>query len=171
MYSSFKVFVLVGSPRKGNTWRLVELFLSELSKFVRIEYDIKRVDDFNIEFCNGCQKCIFESPDCIIKDDLVKVKELIGKSNLFILASPVYLHNVTAQLKKFIDRTCSWIHRPPFIGKFAIVTSTTAGSGLIEVLKMLRAVVTFWGMVCLAEIGAIMPAGRFIDEGKSYTEC
>ncbi len=168
--STLKVFALVGSPRRGNTWRLVELFCTILTRFAgSLDYIIKRVDDFHIDFCDGCQRCIIEASKCHIEDDLDLVKGYIEKSDLFILASPVYLHNVSAQLKKFLDRTASWCHRPPFLGKYSVVVATTAGSGLLEVLKFLRGIVTSWGMICLAEIGAIMPTDEFLDKEKVET--
>ncbi len=68
-------------------------------------------------------------------------------------------------MKTFVDKTCSWFHKPPFLGKYAIV-ATTAHHGLVAVLRTLRTYVVAWGMVCLGEIGAVSWGRRMVNEER-----
>ena len=44
-----KAFALVGSPRVGNTFKLCEIFLKKLQEKIPIEYEMKRIEDFEIK--------------------------------------------------------------------------------------------------------------------------
>ena len=160
-----KAFALIGSPRVGNTFKLCEIFLKKLQEKIPIEYEIKRIEDFEIKYCKGCGNCIM-GKNCPINDDFKEVIDKIKSSDLFIFASPVYAENVSAQTKTFIDRNCGSFHFPPFIGKYAIVASTTAYHGLRNVLMILRESVVGWGMNCIGEISAIFWGNKMKDEEK-----
>ncbi len=164
-----KAFALIGSPRVGNTFKLCEIFLKKLQEKIPIEYEIKRIEDFKIEYCKGCGNCI-AGKNCPINDDFKEVINKIKSSDLFIFASPVYAENVSAQTKTFIDRNCGNFHFPPFCGKYAIVASTTAAHGLSTVLKILRASVVCWGMSCIGELSAIFWGNKMKDEEKVKRE-
>ncbi len=97
-----KVTYISGSPRKNsNTDYLLKLALSITGgKFIKLT-------DYNIKPCNSCRKCL-EMSKCTINDDFnKKLVPLLRESDGFVLGSPVYFNNVSAQLKSFIDRTWS----------------------------------------------------------------
>ncbi len=165
--TAFKVFALVGSPRVGNTHRLCQMIVEKLAKLVEVEASIKRVEDYNIQYCRGCSTCLVKGVECPIGDGFKELKSDIAECDLFILASPVYVVNVSAQLKTVLDRACSWYHRPPFLGKPAIVAATTASHGLRQVFNVLRTAVVGWGMVCIGEVGAKFHGDRLVEEEKT----
>ena len=95
-----EILYLSGSPgKKSNTDYLLMRMLSETAgEFVKIT-------DYNIEPCRSCWKCL-KLGRCIIDDDMSnELMPRLLKADVLILGSPVYLNNVSAQLKAFIDRT------------------------------------------------------------------
>jgi multimeric flavodoxin WrbA len=57
--------------------------------------------------------CKTTSEACVVKDDLSRVFEDIKSSDVVVLTSPVYIGEVTAQAKGFIDRAYS-LYKPDF---------------------------------------------------------
>lgn len=99
-----KWIAVVGSPRRGgNTELLVDYIIEELKvKNIRTVKFI--LNSRNISACTGCEQCI-KTGTCIIKDDVSCLIEEMKDADGFILASPSYNYNVTAQMKSFLDRT------------------------------------------------------------------
>lgn len=58
-----------------------------------------------------------------------EIKRKILQSDLIVLGSPVFMNNVSGQMKAFIDRMFLWMHAMRLIGKPFIVTTTTVYSG------------------------------------------
>ena len=104
---ALKIFTLVGSPRRGNTYKLCQMMVDEIKRHVEVEASIKRVEDYNIEYCRGCGTCLYRGLECPINDEFKQLRRDIEWSDPFILASPVYVVNVSAQLKTVPDRACS----------------------------------------------------------------
>lgn len=102
-----KIIILQGSPNiNGSTNLLVNSFIEGAKSS---NHDIKRIDinKLNINPCIGCISCGYEGP-CIYKDDNELIKEEILTSDLLVFASPLYYYGFTSQLKKVIDRFCSY---------------------------------------------------------------
>jgi len=75
------------------------------------------------------------------------------EADSLVLASPVYMRQISGNLKNFIDRTCRWFHRPEMVGKVFMPVVTTAGSAIKETLDYLDQVAYQWGMVSVKGIG------------------
>lgn len=103
------------------------------------------LSNYLIQDCKGCEACIL-SDRCPIKDDVIGILEKLGQADGIILTSPVYMAGVSGQLKRFIDRTCKWYHRPELVKKPVLLMTTTAGGYADEVLDYMEKVATFWGM-------------------------
>ncbi|MEQ8253777.1 MAG: flavodoxin family protein [Smithellaceae bacterium] len=100
------VTIVLGSPNaKGNTARLAEAMLSaidnesisirkiELSKLKRINH------------CVGCDSCKKnETRKCVFDDGLNDVIAEVRKSDLLVIACPIYFFNFNSLTKAFIDR-------------------------------------------------------------------
>ena len=102
---SKKIIILNGSPRaKGNTETLVDNFIEGAKES---GHNIKKFNlrEMNIRPCIGCLQGgkSKESP-CVQKDDMDKIYEAFKESDIFVMASPMYYWNFTAQLKAAIDR-------------------------------------------------------------------
>ena len=99
------ILVLNGSPRKnGNTAKMIEAFVrgaQENGNSVTV-MDVCRM---NIRGCLACEHChVKEKGKCIQSDDMQKIYTLLDSSQMLVLASPIYYHNMTGQLKCAIDR-------------------------------------------------------------------
>lgn len=98
-----KVLALMGSPRKNkNTDMSLDFLLFGLDKKV---FEIKKIylSDLNIENCLGCEYC-GKTGQCIKNDDMKYIYEELDKSDLIILAAPIYFNSVNALTKSMIDR-------------------------------------------------------------------
>ena len=102
-----KIVILQGSPNiKGSTNLLVESF-SKGAKEVNHEVIRFDINKMNINNCTGCVSCGYEGP-CIFKDDNEIIKSEVLSSDVLVFATPLYYYGFTAQLKKVIDRFCSY---------------------------------------------------------------
>jgi len=128
----YKVVMINGSPRKKRTQSLL-LGLKGLLEKEDFQVEIVNLSDYEILTCRGCEVCITKGT-CVINDDMDVLKGKMIDSDGLILATPVYMRHVSGTLKNFIDRTCSWFHRPELTGKVLLPVATTAGSALKQTL-------------------------------------
>lgn len=158
MKESRKILVLMGSPRKGNTFRACEELREEMVKEIPVEFDYLWLRDLNILPCKGCLACFTRGKEtCPNHDDIPLIETKIREADGVIFASPVYGMNVTSQMKVFIDRFCYNFHRPQFFDKKALLLTTTGILGNKEVLKYLETVARIWGFEIVGKIGLVTP--------------
>ncbi len=95
-----KVLILNGSPHaNGNTAYIIEQLKERLPKDVVIEE--LNLYQSNIKPCNDCRYCQ-KKEGCSIKDDMDIVWE--DDYDLVVVASPVYMYNVTPPLFALVTR-------------------------------------------------------------------
>lgn len=133
-----KVTAFVGSARKQHTYNAVCTFLDFLQSFGDIECEIVRLSECQLETCRGCKLCLDRGEElCPFKDDR---DLLIGKmltSDGVVFASPNYSFQVSAVMKKFLDRLGFVFHRPRFFGKTftsIVVQGIYGGPKIVEYL-------------------------------------
>ncbi|MFN4227740.1 MAG: flavodoxin family protein [Candidatus Ratteibacteria bacterium] len=128
-----KIIGICGSPRgeKSQTRKLLIRFL-EICKENGFETEIFDLSKEKVGFCLACEKC-HKQERCPIPDDRNLIVEKMLLSDGIVFASPVYIDNVSAQIKALFDRTSHFIHCLRLEGKytFGIVTS---GSGKGEMV-------------------------------------
>jgi multimeric flavodoxin WrbA len=161
-----QVIAINSSSRKMNTYGLITQ-VKEILKNNSIEVEIINLFDYDIKACIGCEHCLVRG-GCVLKDQAFDIMEKIKLSDGIILTSPVYMENVSGKLKTFVDRTCSWFHRPEIYGKPVLVISTTKGSGLIATLRYLERVVIQWGAFNVGKIGRTI---RTTNNKVTESEC
>lgn len=156
-----KILVIMGSPRKGNTFRACEEFQKYLQKICPAEFEYVLLKDARIVPCKGCFACFPHGEDkCPSRDDDVHViEQKMLDADGVIFASPVYSANVSGQMKMFIDRISYTGHRPRFFGKKAFILVTTGLLGADDVLKYLKTLAWAWGFECAGTVGLITPNG------------
>lgn len=126
-----KILAIIGSPSSNtsNTRALVEDFVALVkNSYPDCNHEIIMLGDKKIEYCNECYTCT-KTGYCSINDDLKEIQEKMVQSDLIIFGSPVFMNNVSGQMKTFFDRLFLWMHIVKLIGKPAIVATTTAYSG------------------------------------------
>lgn len=160
-----KVIAISSSGRKKNTYKLIES-TRQLLKDAEIELEIIHLAELNIRDCRGCDACIL-TDKCPVKDEVTDVLNRMQEADGLILTSPVYMAGVSGQLKRFIDRTCRWYHRPALAGKPMLLMTTTAGGYAKDVLAYLNKISTFWGC---QSCGEVFRTARSWDVGVTEKE-
>jgi multimeric flavodoxin WrbA len=98
------VLIISGSPRKGGNSDLLCDRFAEGAKEAGNEVEKIFLKDHNINYCLGCGDCI-QSHKCVQKDDMAKILEKLVRSDVIVMATPVYFYSMNGQMKTFIDRT------------------------------------------------------------------
>ncbi len=151
-----KVHVLMGSPRKGDSYNVCKLIEETANKISGAEFEYIYLNDYKIEDCKGCNQCFQRSEDlCPCKDDLNQIKEKLICTDGIIFASPVYAYQVPAPLKRVIDRLAYLFHRQELIGKPTLTVVTTEGSGHKQVSRYLKMTASGWGCRLIGTINII----------------
>ena len=77
----------------------------------------------------ACEYCHTKgNGHCIQKDDMQEVYALMATMNMLLIASPIYYHGISGQLKCAIDRFYSAMYpnKPPLLRKVAMILSSGA---------------------------------------------
>lgn len=101
-----KIFAYVGSYRvNSRTVKVTNDIVNELTKLINIDIDYKifTPGEQPLENCKGCNRC-FYTGECNIDDCILNYKKQLCEADIIILGSPVYLHQVSGNMKNFIDR-------------------------------------------------------------------
>lgn len=151
-----KILVIMGSPRKGNTYRACEEFREILQQDCGAEFEYLWLKDVNLQPCRGCLTCFgYGEEKCPNRDDAPAIEQKMREADGVVFASPVYGMNVTGQMKTFIDRFSYIFHRPRFFDKKACVLATTGFIGHNEVTRYLSKVAGIWGFEVAGTAGLI----------------
>ena len=135
--------IINGSPRKKNTWAVVE----QVKKNLNGNFDEIQLSKEKIPLCNGCLKCIMDGEEkCHHFEKVNNILQKLEKADALIITSPVYAMNVSGLIKNFFDHTAYLYHRPVFFTKKALVVVTTAGTGHKKVAKYMDETVRHWGI-------------------------
>lgn len=146
-----KIFVYIGSNNgdKSGTRHLVKHLLNEVQKRStnNIEILFHMGSDTTIKECRGCLTCIKQGTCPLDKtDDMELLKSEILQSDIVILGSPVYFHDVSSNFKKLIDRLSYWSHMMYLTGKAGIAVATSAGNGLCCVTDYIHKFFNYTGV-------------------------
>ena len=101
-----KAVSFLGSPRRnGNTSALLDAVIKGMNSNGDIENKHIFLQEKKISPCSGCDSCKKnDSGKCVVKDDMQEIYPVIEKSDIIILATPIYWWSVTAQMKLLVDR-------------------------------------------------------------------
>lgn len=99
------ILILNGSPRtNGLTAQMIGALregIEAAGQEVR-QFDVCRM---NIRGCIACEYCHTKGNGrCVQKDDMQEIYPLLRQAETLVLASPIYYHNMSGQLKCVIDR-------------------------------------------------------------------
>lgn len=100
--------IINGSPRKqGNTAKLLNNAMEGLSS-AGAKVEFVNLYDLNYKGCTSCFACKRNDGKyigiCAMKDDLTPILAKTNSCNTLILGSPVYLSDVTGEMRSFLER-------------------------------------------------------------------
>lgn len=105
------ILILNGSPRpQGDTAKMVNTFrqAAESAGHTVTVFSVCRMD---IHGCLACEYCHGKGQgNCVQKDDMQQIYRALTETDLLVLASPIYYHNISGQLKCAIDRFYSALY-------------------------------------------------------------
>ncbi len=165
-----KVFAYIGSGYGENskTLKLLDNIMNNVKNLNREEYtiDIYTPKNSNIKHCISCNKC-FKFGKCSIEknEDMKIIKEKMLEADLIILGSPVYAHNVSGDMKVFLDRISYWMHTMPLAGKIGIILVTSGGNGINYVNNYLYKVMSYLGISVVDSIAFPVYDIKYLQSG------
>ena len=101
------IVTIFGGPRlEGNTATV----LGRVEDTLREQgHSVKRFNTSGLDI-KGCQSCLacvesMDEPGCVQQDDAQQIFRAMVGADAVVYASPLYMWNVSGQLKPFLDRT------------------------------------------------------------------
>jgi len=162
-----KIVVIFGSPRKKNSYLVTKQFETEMQKLSEFEFEYVFLKQADLEQCVGCHNCLFYGDDkCPFEDKRTDILQKMLEAEGLIFVSPVYVAQVTALMKNFIDRFSFLCHRPALFDQDVMVISTTGVMNLKDVLKYLKDVAFVWGAKSVTTLGLVTPPIKTDEEIK-----
>ncbi|HHY38998.1 MAG TPA: flavodoxin family protein [Clostridia bacterium] len=105
--AKIKVLGIVGSPKRGATYRAVKEALDAASTVPEVSVDMIELRGKKISFCIHCNKCIkngLRYCPTFPEDDMRDLYQPMIEADAYIIGSPVYQMTVTGQLQTFFNR-------------------------------------------------------------------
>ena len=160
-----KIIGLNGSPRRSRsrTGQLVEQVLRGAGE-AGAETEYLEITGLKIQPCLACDKC-HKTGCCVQRDDFQETFDKIMSADGLVLGSPVYIYQVTAQLKAWIDRLGNTIHCRRFLGKYGAVVATAGGNGQIQTTDYLEFVIKQTGMQCVGRLACCIEDDGLLEAG------
>lgn len=122
-----KILVLNGSPRPGgNTKQMIEAFKAG-AESASHQVNVVDVCKMKISGCLACEYCHGKGNGvCVQKDDMQEIYGLLKESEMLVLASPIYYHGISGQLKCTVDRfySAAYPRKPKHLKKVAMILSS-----------------------------------------------
>jgi multimeric flavodoxin WrbA len=148
-----KILAIHGSPRtiQSTTRRLAGSLLKGAAD-AGAETVMIDLADYRILPCTACEACTLNGI-CVHDDDMPALLARMNEADALVLGSPVYIDNVTGQMKVFVDRLADAIHYQQFAGKYGCAVVTTVESGGDEVVAYLNHVLNYLGIVSVGGMG------------------
>ncbi len=143
-----RVLTIMGTPHKGNTRAIADLFLNEFESENNEFDEIVLPNDFQ-EICQGCANCILKGEEkCPHFKSVHPAIEKIEKADLIIIATPVFVMSCSSGLKALLDHLAHmWlVHRPKesMFGKTGLTITTAGGAGVKDTVKLLKNNMFYW---------------------------
>lgn len=104
------VIIINGSPRKdGNTAKMCCAFAEGVkSQLPNVTVETVNLYDFDFKGCRSCFACKLKGSKnygrCSVKDPIMPILEKAAQADILVLASPIFLMDISAQMKAFLER-------------------------------------------------------------------
>ena len=156
-----KVLVISSSPRKNGNSDLLAREFARGAEEAGNSVELVSLREKKISPCLACNYCHGEGHNntCAVKDDMAELLAKMKEADVYVLATPVYYYNVSAQMKTFIDRTFACFFELQNKELYYLCTCTDPGRESID-----GALAAFHGFaVCLPgskECGTVYGVGN-----------
>lgn len=154
-----RVMTILGSyRRKGNTAHILELIEVDL-RARGATVDRLNLGETELLPCRGCRIC-FDLGElrCPRDDALLDIHARMQAADLLIVATPVYVNDVSGLVKTWIDRLAFVCHRPEFAGRSAYLLATVGVGPTAHTLRTLNLALRSWGYHLVGQRGFTMGA-------------
>ena len=98
------ITILTGSARKGGNTEIMAETFKKGAVEAGHEVTIINTTQKKVAGCLGCKYCFTHQGECVQKDDMADILEVLDKTDVLVFASPIYWFDITGQLKCVIDR-------------------------------------------------------------------
>lgn len=153
-----KITVINGTPQKGITYHMKEMFLdhmrggNEITEFYPADMP---------PFCAGCKTCFLRGEQlCPHAAKTAPVWDAMLESDLLVFAYPVYALRVPASVKSLLDHLCvHWMaHRPDerMFSKTAVILTNSVGAPNGSAQKDVKTSLSWMGVSAVYACGAGM---------------
>lgn len=133
------ILIISASPRKGgNSDTLCDQFKKGAEEAGhRVEK--LRLAELKIDYCSACYACK-KIEHCVKQDDMEQGISKMRKSDVIVLATPVYFYTMCAQMKTMIDRTLGGAQKAGLENKefYLIATAADGKAGMERTVDGLR---------------------------------
>jgi len=147
-----KILAIHGSPRTiRSTTRMLTSFVLDGAAEAGAETEMIDLCDCRVTPCTACEGCSFNGI-CVYDDDVPGIVARMKKADGIVFASPVYIDNVSGQLKIFFDRLADAIHYQVLAGKYGCSVATTHTSGGDGIVTYQNHVLNYLGAIAVGGI-------------------
>lgn len=146
-----KVLMISGSNRRnGNTQRILDLLAEDLTgepvNGQPVDVETLALGRQQIRTCTGCRTCFDRGAEhCPLQDDLLPILAQMQSADALVVASPVYVSDMSGLMKNWIDRLAFLCHRPALGGKPVYLLATTGSSPARSTIGTLQGAFITWG--------------------------
>jgi multimeric flavodoxin WrbA len=168
--TNVRVLAIIGSPRKGHSYRLTQRIERRLTKDLDVRFEYVFLSQMNLQACRGCYVCQSRGEQyCPLNDELAELVRRMQQADGVILVSPVYTGNVSGLMKSLMDRLAYTAHRPAFLGKPAMLVATGSSytNGTLKALAWFG----YTGFEIVSKLGfSVWPSPRRDWQGRDAAD-
>ena len=126
------------------------------------------LSDLELKPCRGCRVCFDRGEaSCPVEDGLLSLHKRILEADCVILATPVYVNDVSSTMKTMIDRLAFVCHRPAYWNTPMFLIATTGGSPTRHTIRTLQSAAISWGVPLIGSLGLTTGALSTLDQIRS----
>lgn len=132
-----KIVAINGSPKgkDSNTNIMVSAFLKGAQEAEAETINIFLAEK-EIKYCKGCLSCRFNHGECVLNDDMAEIQSLENGVDVLLLATPLYVNDISGTLKVYMDRSIMKSHDRGYMEKDAVGEYRSPKSAEILVPKL-----------------------------------
>lgn len=158
-----KIVLVTGSPRKGATEGMADAFqaAAEARGVEVVRFNASKMD---VAPCKGCDACMRMKSRCVFNDEFSAFTDALLAADGIVFATPLYWYTWSAQIKKVIDRFCSYLFingGSAFKGKVAALIAS-CGEPTEEVFGgLIFSYERILAMLDMKDVGRVLLTGVF----------